>query len=130
MSPEIYPIIGNPVDYSALGDQPVFTKICEMLATHPQIDLLLGDAEVAWRLDESKGVDRIWVMIDMLMKMRDASGKPLAVIIVLPDSGEASKWEALVEMQNKCYQAGVPAYPSLKRAVSAISKYVNYYKVP
>ncbi len=130
LSPEIYPIIGNPVDYSALGDQPIFTKISEMLATHPQIDLLLGDAEVAWRLDESKGLDRIWVMIDMLLKMREVSGKPLAVIIVLPDSGEVWKWESLVEMQDKCRQVGVPVYPSLKRAVQAITKFVDYHKVP
>jgi len=130
LAPEVFPIVGNPVDFSAIGNQSVFARVCEMLANHPQIDLLLGDAEVAWRLDERKGIDRIGVMIDTLLTVREASDKPLAIIIVLLDSGEAWKWQRLVEMQDKCWQAGIPVYHSLKQAVQAIIKFVNYYEVP
>lgn len=130
LTPQLFNVISNPVDYSAIGNQSIFDRACEMLAAHPQIDLLLGDTQVTWRLDFHEGMDRIRSMVDTFIVIGKTHGKPLAIVIFLPDFAGTQDWERLVAMQGRCCQAGFPVYPSLERAVRAIAKFVKYYEVP
>lgn len=130
LTPQLFNIISNPVDYSAIGNQFIFDRACELLAAHPQIDLVLSDTQVTWRLDFHDGIDRIRSMVDTFIAIGKTHGKPLAIVIFLPDYEKMWTWERLVEMQDRCCQAGLPVYPSLERAVRAIAKFVKYYEVP
>lgn len=126
MIPEYCSTINNPVDYSSIGDQVAFDKTCEQLVSHPDVDVVICDTQVAWRLGFHTGLDRIRSMVDIFIKIGKASGKPLVVVIHLPDSVSAATWTNLIEQQTRCCQAGIPVYPSLERAIAALARFIHY----
>jgi len=130
MASELHSIINNPVDYSAIGDQSTFDKTCELLSSHPNIDVVICDTQVAWRLGFHEGLDRIRSMVDIFTKIGKICDKPLVVVIYLPDCVDAETWTKLVEQQDRCYQEGFPVYHSLERAIRAVARFVDYHEGP
>lgn len=128
VTPELHGIVNNPIDSSSIGDQSVFDRACELLASHSATDLVVCDTQVAWRLGFHNGMDRIRRMVDIFVKIGKTSSKPLVVIVYLPDSVDVQTWTSLVEQQDRCCQAGIPVYSSLERAIGALAKYVHYYE--
>jgi len=126
--PELSSTVNNPVDYSSLGDQTAFDRTCELLVSHPDVDLVICDTQVAWRLGYHRGLDRIRSMVDIFIKISKAISKPMVVAIYLPDSVDAPTWMGLVEQQARCWRAGLPVYPSLERAIKALARFVHYYE--
>ena len=126
--PEFGSIVNNPVDYSSLGDQTAFDRTCELLVSHPDVDLVICDTQVAWRLGYPRGLDRIRSMVDIFIEISKAFCKPTVVAIYLPDSVDAPTWIGLLEQQARCWRAGLPVYPSLERAIKAVARFVHYYQ--
>lgn len=127
--PSVANLVNNPVDYSALGDQIAFDRTCELLVGHSNIDVVICDTQVAWRLGYTNGLDRIRSMVDTFVKIGRNSTKPVVVAIHLPDFVEATTWIALREQQARCWQASLPVYPSLERAVKALAGFVRHYRL-
>lgn len=124
--PEFSSTVNNPVDYSALGDQAAFDRTSELLVNHPDVDVAICDAQVAWRLGYRGGLDRIKSMVDIFIRIRKASRKPVVVAIYLPDYVDTATWIDLLEQQGRCWRAGIPVYPSLERAIRALARFVHY----
>lgn len=126
--PEFSSTVNNPVDYSSLGDQSAFDRTCELLVSHPDVEVVICDTQVAWRLGYYRGLDRIGSMVDIFIKISKAFCKPTVVAIYLPDSADAPTWIGLLEQQARCWRAGLPVYPSLERAIKALARFVQYYQ--
>ena len=126
-APEVWSLISNPVDSSVMGGPTAFGLTCQLLAHHPGIDWLFGNAAAEWGLEEQQGVPSFLKGIRELIRLSQDCGKPLIVASGATDNYETWKQEAIVEGQRICAEAHVPFYPSLERAAGTLSRVIGYY---
>ena len=70
--------------------------------------------------------------IKNLIKTKKEGSKPLLVIVgersLGRDDHDSWIWKSLSEARTKLIQAHIPVYPTVRRAVRAVSKFINYYQ--
>lgn len=126
MVPEVWSMFGNPVDFSIVGAGGAVFDICKMVASHPWYDMLIGNLGPEWALDEPAGAEWVKSSIDIFVEARNLTGKPLAAVVNFSDSPEAWRWEAIIEAQNRCVEAGLPVFHSLDKAADTVGRYIAY----
>lgn len=119
--------IGNPADFSiTMGDRTGATDIMEMMAAHPDFDLLLVFMSAPWG----------GVSIEDHMKqyhLREVAGKPMIVILQSTPSGPPMKDiqqlpDIMTRMREYMMKEPWPVFPSIKRAANAAVKVIEYYE--
>jgi acyl-CoA synthetase (NDP forming) len=117
--------IRNPVDSMMIRPQ-MFAETTRVVASCPQIDLLINLLEVDTVLRFFGGRERLGEMVDTLIEARKEWRKPIVAIFHTAGSPQAA--QAVIEEQEKCFRAGIPSYPSIGRASRAISRFIQYHQ--
>ena len=63
--------------------------------------------------------------LDHIIKIRKETTIPMAAVFQLPN-GEV--WQMAFHCQQKCHEAGIPAYFSIEAAARALSQYIEHGK--
>jgi len=121
-------VAGNPMDIGApLIPLPTFESAVRSAAINPTTDILVFDLAVnfAHGLAGEEGLD---AAADVLIESGRRSGKPVAVALYSRscDPGDLTFEEILRRLRATLLDAGVAVFPSMKRAIRAISLINNH----
>jgi len=132
---EIWDWIGNPVDASIIGGFGVdVLDMLRKMALNENFDLLIGliNESVMLTLSQRDGVDmRLKTTVEGYRRLKEESPKPLLAVIGDDSSGsdEYGDWSGklISEVRTNLIAAGIPFYPTIGRAASAVRKVLDYY---
>ncbi len=116
--------VSNPLDIGAplLPPQP-FEAALQAAAENPSTDLLVFDLAMNFALGMA-GEEGLNLFTELLIKIRDRSRKPLAMVLYSrscdPDDLEPER--VLRRLRARFLEKGVAVFPSMRRAVRAISR--------
>lgn len=115
--------IGNPLDIGApLIHLPVFEAAMREAAANPTTDILIFDIALnfAYGLGGEEGLN---AAMDVLARVREEAGKPVVVVLYSRAAGSEDILfeEVLRRLRTRLLQAGVLVYPSMPRAIRALS---------
>lgn len=125
----IWDWISNPVDFSiSMGDRTQSFVIAELIAKHPEFELLISFMHGPWRrTKEPFDLDR-----HMRHSIHHITDKPVVMVFGNRPRGrgkEADELEILsAQIQQRLVDAGLPTYPSITRAAHAVGKMITYYE--
>jgi len=129
---KITPVAGtsvkNPVD-SPVGHRvavPEYEETLELVASDPQIDLLIIHLTIDWRIHTPEDRKNLHDLTEVLIKNKKNLGKPVAT--VLRSCQSLNSWQAFLEEQNRCSEGGIPVYLTLEDASNAVIKLIQYYE--
>ena len=132
-APEIWDWIGNPMDVSILGGFG-FTGIdmFKMMAESPDFDLLIGNiTEVPLRREKETRV-RLMGEAKGYIDIRKQCDKPLMVVLGEKSLGIEAydnwRWRLTGELREALLSAGLPFYPTVRRAAESARKLIDYYR--
>jgi len=115
--------VGNPLDIGApLIPLPLFEASLREAANFPHADMLLFDMALnfAYGLGGEEALEQA---MDILLRIKEKSGKPLVMVLYSRAEGleDLAFEELLRRFKWKLLQGGIPVYPSISRALRAIS---------
>ncbi|RJP35726.1 MAG: hypothetical protein C4536_00060 [Actinobacteria bacterium] len=115
--------VGNPLDIGApLIHLPVFEAAMRAAAADPSTDILLFDIALnfAYGLGGEEG---LLAAMDILMRIRQDSGKPVVVVVYSRAIGcdDILFEEVLRRLRTKLLDGGVLVYPSMPRAIRSLA---------
>lgn len=120
---EVGRILRNPVDILMRSDMLLSTT--KIVAQFDQVNLLIIHVTFDdWSLLD-KG-DIIEPSIESILDLNRRVNKPVAVVLHSHASDEAK--QLALKMHRRLCEAGLPVYPSMRRAASAINKFVQYHE--
>ena len=114
---------GNPIDINISMDSEMILKAINTIADCDQVDLLIIHATFEAALIDSKEVFRPY--IESILKLNNAAIKPVAVVLHFLATAEAKQLAS--EANVRLCEAGFPVYSSLRRAASAINRFIEYH---
>ena len=124
--------LGNPADFSITADNFDMGGMLQMMANHPDFDLLILFMHAPWRRSR-RGNSQPISIEEHLKNYRLAELKHKPLIVVLQermwggdDIDDMRKITA--EMRNKVIAAGIPVYPGIGQAARAAAKVINFYQ--
>jgi len=129
----IWDWVDNPVDISILGASDFTTlDMLEMMAGSGSFDLLLTLIfDHPFRQYKALSATLRGQAEDYIKIKRETS-TPILVVVPEKSSGleeyDRWSWRILGELRTKLIEAGVPIYPSFKRAARAARKLIDYYQ--
>ena len=116
--------INNPIDSSMMFSPEECYRTIKITAACPSIDLLILYLLLDWPLRDSEGLNMVDAVIDSMISAGKATEKPIA--IVLNSSGALPAWQGVLQLQEKCLQAGFPVFNTVGGAALAISRFIQY----
>ena len=125
-TPDVGTNMRNPVDSAArvLMNLQYLSQTLEIVARSEVVDSL-----IFYMYAEFLYIDTPHLMqqhVEAAAEVARTVGKPMAV--VLSTSGDPRAQNAVLEAQQTCSRAGLPAYPTIGRAARAISRFISYYE--
>ena len=116
-------VAGNPLDIGApLIPLPIFEAVMQEAAANPSTDILLLDLAMnfAYRLHGEEGMSQA---MDSLARITHQTGKPAVVVLYsrAARSEDIHLEEILRRLRSQLLQNGIPVFPSINRALRAIS---------
>jgi acyl-CoA synthetase (NDP forming) len=119
-------IIRNPVEIGLgiTGVSEYYVEGLRVVASDPQIDFLLTFLNPedyihygvkGWALD----------ILRSLIAAKQTLTKPLAVVFLTGQN--AAVFDAIMDLQRKCLEAGIASFAGLDAAIKAINKVITYY---
>lgn len=115
--------VGNPLDIGApLIPLPIFEAAMREAAANPATDILIFDIAVNFAYG-LLGEEGLRAAMDILVDAKQASGKPVVVALYSRAIGseDMAVEETLRRLRDRLLEGGVPAFPSMPRAIRAIS---------
>lgn len=118
----------NPVDLAAQIFSPEFRSVLSTLAEYDGIDLLVIQLSLGiLLLPPSIGEATVLnFLADSVIEVHKEASKPVALVIHALASGES--WQAALDCQRKCYEAGLPVYHSTGSMAKAVDRFLLYYQ--
>lgn len=116
-------VAGNPLDIGApLIPLPVFEAAIRLAAGHPGTDILVFDMAINFAYDLA-GEPGLELATDIIINAARDSGKPVVVVLYSRSLDHDNlKFDGLLHrFRWKLLEAGVPVFPSMPRAMRAIS---------
>ncbi|MBI4267890.1 MAG: hypothetical protein HY662_03795, partial [Chloroflexi bacterium] len=115
--------VSNPADMSITGGgnfPPA--DMLQMMNRHQIFDLLIAN------MREYQGASAEACYKEYALK--DSNHKPL--LVVTPDEDlsldDIARWQTICAVKTKLLADGIPFYPTVKRAATAASQLINYYR--
>jgi len=124
--------IGNPTDASIVGGFG-FSHIdmLQMMATNPNFDLLIGNVSEGAPMRKEEMIDRLRAEAFGYVMVGKATSKPLLVVVgdksPCVEDYDFWRWTELSKTRTELVEAGIPFYPSIRRATRAARKVLDYY---
>jgi acyl-CoA synthetase (NDP forming) len=136
-APEIWDWIGNPIDISIMGAVSVgFSRIImelpRLMAANPQFDFLVSEFS-----DDNPFLIELWQGLaagqtEMFLKLYNEKLKPMIAVVhseaATNDLPSYERWKILAEQRARYASAGVPTYPTMAEAASAVRKFIDYHR--
>jgi acyl-CoA synthetase (NDP forming) len=121
-------ILGNPIDFPPLvPSSEEYRQVVKRLLDWDGIDLLLFHVPLRGAMLNLQLARVVFdIQIDSVIKAHSESVKPMAVVMHYLASGDS--WQAASDLQQKCYEAGLPVYHSVASAVKAIDRFLGYHQ--
>lgn len=125
----IWDWVSNPVDFSiAMGDRSNSFVITELIAKHPEFEMLITFMHGPWRHSSQPfDLDR-----HMQQSIHHITDKPVVTIFGNRPGGRGKEAGELAtmsaEIQNRLVEYRLPTYPSITRASNAVGKMITYYE--
>jgi len=115
--------VSNPLDIGApLIPPPQFEAAMREAANNPSTDVLVFDLAMNFALGMA-GEEGLHLFTDLLIKVKQECKKPLVMVLYSrscdPDDLEPER--ILRQMRSKLLEKGVAVFPSMRRAIRAIS---------
>ena len=126
-APVIWDWVDNPIDVSILGGLGVTNiDILEMMAADKNYDFLIVNmTEVPLRGNNGTSPE-----MGGYITLRETFKKPVLMVLNEKSLGKEDfdhwRWRQTGEMRSQLMKAHIPFYPTVKRAVRAAKKYMNY----
>jgi len=134
---EFTPLAGtsvrNPVDTIAIFEPPKLERTLLAIGRAENIHSVLYHTSFSWGswrrsssswlggLDPAQYMD---VMVQQMVRAREATGKP--IVVVLRPALDVEAMERSLAFQERCCRAGFPIYPTIPRAANAIAKVMRW----
>ena len=118
-------IFRNPVDIAPFTGSAKLLNTIKVIADSEEIDLML----IHIAFDGNALIDRKDVVkpyVEAILDSKEVVNKPLAVVLHLDATDEAKR--LALEVYGTLREAGLPVYPSVGRAASAINKCIQYHE--
>jgi acyl-CoA synthetase (NDP forming) len=119
--------VRNPVDTIAIFEPPKLEHTLHIIGEAENIDVILYHTSFSWgrgRRNMSFGglspEDYMGLQVQQMVRARDASRKPIVVVLRPPLDVESM--ERAAAFQEICWRAAFPVFPTIPRAANAIAK--------
>jgi acyl-CoA synthetase (NDP forming) len=113
----------NPVDIPPLGSKEHYIKAIQSIAASKDVDIIILQFPLdLWAL--SRRTVLMGRFTEVVTALRENIDKPLAVVLHNSITVQARRLEE--EARAQFATLGLPVYPSISRAASAISRYIWY----
>ena len=117
-------VVSNPLDIGTpLLPLPMFEATMREAAADSNTDVLIFDLAMNFAMRMAGGEEGLYQVADVLIRVREESGKPVAMVLYSracdPDDLEPER--VLRQMRAKLLEKGVAVFPSMRRAIRAIS---------
>jgi acyl-CoA synthetase (NDP forming) len=126
-APDVWSLISNPMDGSVMGNLEVMVKSMQLGVQWEGADLLIGNSSAIWLLDHPDGAVQHELSAELLTSLIKDNRKPLVVFVNAGDTTTPWRVEAVLKVQEKCKEAGIPVYPNIRRAAKAIAHLTGFY---
>ena len=128
-APDLAGWITNPVDQSILAGSGLGgTQVLEWLNESPGIDLLLANVGEAWALGRPNAEALLARIPERFVQVGARTRKPLAVVLGPADYADEGLWRLVSGAREKLTRAGLALFPSVERAVRALTRFVEYWE--
>ena len=128
-APLFWDWIGNPVDGSILGGSGINEHaILEFMAADSTYDLFIANTPDLWDPDSPDALARHKRAIKGYLEVADKIDKPLALVINDTVGEGLAQTETLAESRRAAVRAGMPVFPSIRRAALAMGRLATYYR--
>jgi acyl-CoA synthetase (NDP forming) len=123
--------LGNPADLSIREDDSLSASlIMGMMAKDPNFDVLIAITGMPGRPPGAPELPTE-VMLEQQYALKDARQKPFAAVVAekglrLSDM-DSREWRMLCDTRSALIKLGVPFFPTIARAASALRKAYDYY---
>ena len=119
--------VRNPIDTQALWEDAGFEGTLRPVATAPNCDVILFHTSFGGGPGGSRrggGRQQMTKQVEGLRAIQEETGTPIVVAIrpATTDDG----FDASLEFQEMCWQAGLATYPSVARAAKALSNLLKW----
>jgi acyl-CoA synthetase (NDP forming) len=131
--PDLWDWVGNPMDFSIWGDSAMLAAEAHRLFMESEA----FDVIIVQLSDENPNVIDIWLDIikmesDNIIKLSQNKLKPVVAVIggVKPSYEDMQnvRWKTISQQKFKLLQARIPTFDTVSEAVSALNKYINYWR--
>jgi acyl-CoA synthetase (NDP forming) len=131
--PELWDWLGNPADFSVLGDNAISAgEIPRIFSESPEFDFLVIQIS-----DDNPLADDMWTAVTQMEvdNAINAARQKLKPVIATLSSGKPGfrdfdnvRWKTISGYRTKLIDAGVPTFDDIGEAVRAMNKFVGYWK--
>jgi acyl-CoA synthetase (NDP forming) len=127
-APDLGGGLTNPVDQSILAGSGLGGgRVLEWLDQSDGIDLLVANVGEAWALGRPNAESIVTRVIDRFVEIGVATAKPFAVVMGPADYAEEWRRRTITEARERVRAANLAIFPSVERAMRAISRFVSYW---
>ena len=116
-------VVSNPLDIGTpLLPLPMFEAAMREAANNPSTDVLIFELAMNFTM-RVPGEEGLYQVSDVLIRAREESGKPVVMVLYSRacDHDDLEPERILRQMRRKLLQEGVAVFPSMRRAIRAIS---------
>ena len=129
----IWDWIGNPADVSIMGGAALTSfDILQTMAKNPNFDFLIGNVTQDAPSRKEDIILRLQAEVNGYIKLKKESSKPFLVVVGdrSPGTKDHNHWRLMEmsEARTQLLEAGIPFYPTIKRAARAARKLIDYYQ--
>lgn len=119
--------LSNPVDLAAQYYTPAVYSVVKTLADYDGVDMLIFHLPLGINPPfPSFPKEFAIAILDNAVRAYSENGKPMAVVIDQFTTTES--WETAIACQEKCHQAGIPVYFSVRSAARALGRFLRYHE--
>lgn len=127
-APDVWSLISNPMDGSVMGGLETLVGAFQAGAKWDGVDLLIGNSSAVWLLDSPLLAARHELSSRFLVDLARGTEKPMVVYVNAGDTHTSWRVDAAARAMDMCREAGIPAYPSARRAVQALAHFTAYHR--
>ncbi len=127
-APDLAGWVTNPVDQSILAGSGVGgAEILDLMNEDPTYDALIAILGEPWALGRPNAEQIVRRVAQRFIETARRARKPLAVVVNPPDYEQEWQWRLLREVRAQMVEAGLATFPSVERAIWALSVFLPYW---